>query len=181
MLNRIKKYSVAVALVAFVLCSQTAMGGEDAATVTINATVEAFAEWEDDAPTIATTDWDNGDTITASGQAITASLDMTLFSNITATVTPTAGANSGILTNGTETLETSYMVTGDVTTDDVDYVAAGSEMGEFFNAGNTYEVAHVSGDGGNYSVVLGVKAVSPSDGAVDAGDYTCGVVMTASW
>jgi len=154
-----------------------ALGGSDAATVSITATVDSFAEWANAAPAIAAADWTAH--ISAVDQAITASLALTLYANVNTTVTPTAGASSGILTNGTETLSTSYKITGDVGTPDTDYKAAGAGEGAFFNE-NTYSVTHVAGDG-SYALTLGAKAVSPNNRAPDAGDYSCGVVLTATW
>ncbi len=147
-------------------------------TVTITATVDTFAEWADATPAIVATDWDGH--ITAVDQTRTASLALTLYANVTSTVTPTAGTNSGILTTGTETLTTSYKVTGDVTVPDGDYMAAGTGVGDFFEETNTYSVTHLAGDG-SYALTLGVQAVSPADRAPDAGDYSCGVVLTATW
>ena len=147
-------------------------------TVTITATVDGFAEWSDAAPSIVAADWDGH--ITAVNQTRTASLALTLYANVATTVTPTAGTNSGGLTTGTETLATSYMITGDVVTPDGTYKVAADGVGEFFEATNTYSVTHVPGDG-SYALTLGVQAVSPAARAPDSGDYSCGVVLTATW
>jgi hypothetical protein len=105
---------------------------------------------------------------------------MTLMANISTTLTPTAGTNAGVLTNGTDTLATSYMITGEVGTADVAFKATGTTAGQFFHASNTYTVTHVAGDGA-YTLNLGVQAVSPSTRAPDAGDYTGSLTVTAAW
>jgi len=177
MLKRTLWSVVAVLAVCFLLPS-VALGGEDAATFDITATVDAFAEWDDDSPTIAAGDWDGH--ITAVDQTRTVTEAMTLYANVTTTLTPTVGTNDGVLTNGTETLTTSYQIQGDVTVPDDGYMATGTGAGQFFEATNTYTVTHVAGDG-SYAISFMAQAVSPADRAPDSGDYTCGVVLTASW
>ncbi|HVT82224.1 MAG TPA: hypothetical protein VHM90_16395 [Phycisphaerae bacterium] len=151
--------------------------GSVGATVSITATVDVFAEWDDAAPVVIAGDWDGH--VTAVNQTRNVTAALTLYSNGNVTITPTAGANSGILTSGGHTLTTSYKLTGDVTVPDVAYHAAGSAAGQFFDVANTYSITHLAGVG-SYAVNLLVKAVSPAT-APDSGDYTCGVVVTASW
>jgi hypothetical protein len=169
-------------LVVFLALVATALGGSDPATVSITATVDTYVEWADHSPAIAAGDWSGTVTghVTGLNVTITATKALTLYSNANVTITPTTTLHSGILTNGTDTLTTSYKITGDVGTQDTSYKAAGSGSGEFFNASNTYTVTHVPGDG-SYTVNLLPKAVSPADKAVNSGDYTCNVVLTASW
>ncbi len=155
-----------------------ANGGSDPAAVSITATVDTFAEWADGSPVIDAADWSGH--ITTVSQSITVTEAMTLYSNLDVTITPTAGANSGILTNGSDTLTTSYMLTGDLDTPDGAYKAAGSGAGEFFEATNTYSTDFVAGTG-SYAVNLLAQASSPASEASPAGDYTCGVTLTASW
>ena len=76
-------------------------------------------------------------------------------------------------------MTTAYQITGSVDTPDVAYKATGTTAGTFFNVGNTYTLTHVSGTG-SYTVNLLAKATSGA-AAPDAGDYTCTVVLTASW
>jgi hypothetical protein len=147
------------------------------ATVTITATVDGFAEWASTTPAIVAADWTGH--ITQASQSRTVSLANTLYTNVDTTITPTAGTNSGILTNGSQTLITEYQITGNVNTPDVAYKAAAAGAGQFFDVANTYALTHVPGTG-TYTVNLLARMTS---GAVapDAGDYTCTVVLTASW
>jgi len=168
----------AVVVAAGLMLAPMASAGSAPATVSIAATVDTFAEWANASPAIAPGDW--GGHIGAANQTRTATKALALYANVTTTLTPTAGTNSGVLTNGTDTLATSYKITGDVTVPDVAYKPAGSAGGEFFAAANTYTVTQVAGDG-SYAINLSVQAVSPNNRAPDAGDYTCGVVLTASW
>jgi hypothetical protein len=147
------------------------------ATVSITATVDGFAEWANTTPSIAASDWSGH--ITQASQSRTVSLANTLFTNVDTTITPTAGTNSGILTNGSQTLTTEYQITGGVDAPDSAYKAAAAGSGQFFDPANTYALTHVSGTG-SYTVNLLARMTS---GAVapDAGNYTCTVVLTASW
>lgn len=178
--SKLVKVALVLVVAAGLLSPASLYGGSAAATVSITATVDPFAEWADNAPVIAAGDWSGH--ITAVNQTRTVTKGLTLLSNVTVTVTPTAGANGGTLTHPTlasQTLATAYQLQGDVTVPDAAYKTAGAGAGQFFNAGNTYTVTHVAEDG-TYSLSLLVRAVS---GAVapDADDYTCGVVLTASW
>jgi hypothetical protein len=155
--------------------------GSTGATVSITGTVDAFAEWADTAPVIAAADWDAH--ITAVDTAQTVTKVLTLYTNATVTITPTAGANSGILTNGSQTLITQYKLTGATLagTADSAYKLAGTAAGQFFNASNNlYTITHSSGTG-SYDINLVAQMQSQSHVAPDAGDYTAGVVLTASW
>lgn len=175
----------AAALLALVLAPR-ACNAQDDSVVGMTATVGSFAEWADATPTIATGDWTgtvDGTTITTIGEDLTVSLAMALYANVTVTITAAGTANSGIATHTTtsDTLTTSYQLTGaDITTPDSAWKAAGSGAGEFFEAGNTYEVVHTPGDG-SYTVDLEVQLESDDAAVNDAGDYTCEVTMTAAW
>jgi hypothetical protein len=176
---------VVVCAVLLMLCGSPAWaGGTSDATIDITATVDSFAEWANATPSIAAVDWTgsvDGASISQVGESLTVSKALTLYANANVVITATATANGGIATNGTETLTTSYMITGDIVGGgDGDYVAAGAGVGQFFNAANHYHVTHVSGDG-SYTVNLGVKLESPNNRAVDAGDYTCSIKLTATW
>jgi hypothetical protein len=157
-------------------------GGTDATNVTVNATVDAFAEWADHAPVIdKDADWDGH--ITAVNTAQHATKALVIYTNSNVTIAPTAGAHSGILTNGTQTLVTQYKLTGaDLsTTADSSWKNAGTASGEFFDsANNAYAITHVSGTG-SYTVTLNVQMTSQTNQAPDAGDYTAGLTLTASW
>lgn len=164
-------------LLALLLPVMAYAGSAPPATVSITATVDGFAEWANTTPTIAAADWSGH--ITQANQTQTVSLANTLYTNVDTTITPTAGTNSGILTNGSQTLTTAYQITGNVDTPDSGYKAAGTSAGQFFNAGNTYALTHVSGTG-TYTVNL-LAQMSSGAIAPDAGDYTCTVILTASW
>ncbi len=180
------KWMVLAAIVVGLMLGQTAWAGSDPAVVSITATVDTFAEWANDAPAIAATDLTAHIGAVGQTKTLTEALALTLYANVTTTLTPTGSTNSGILTHPTvasQVLATSYKITGDVTEPDSgDYIAAGTGAGQFFatEPANTYTVTQVSEDG-SYAVNLLVQAVSPADRAPDAGDYTCGVTLTASW
>ena len=169
---------VLTAVAVGLMLGQTASAaGSAPASVSITATVDSFAEWANASPAIVAGDWTGH--VGAVDQTRTASLALTLYANVTITLTPTS-TGTGILTNGTNTLSTSYKIAGDVTVPDAAYKPAGTGSGEFFAAANTYTVTHVAGDG-SYGINLLVQAVSPNNRAPDAGDYSCGVTLTASW
>jgi len=172
-----RKWMVLTAVAVGLMLAQTASAGSAPASVTITATVDTFAEWANASPAIVAGDWTGH--VGAVDQTRTASLALTLYANVTITLTPTS-TGTGILTNGTNTLATSYKITGNVTVPDAAYKPAGTGAGEFFAAANTYTVTHVAGDG-SYGINLLVQAVSPNNRAPDAGDYTCNVTLTASW
>jgi len=173
---------VLVAVVAL-FATQVAWAGSDAAAVAITATVDSFAEWSEGSPTIASGDWTGsagGTTISEVGEYLTVTKALTLYANANVTLTAAGTTNSGIATNGTETLTTSYQIQGDVGTPDSAYKAAGSGAGEFFEASNTYTVTHSSADG-SYAINLLVKVESEAGRAEDAGSYTCTTTLTATW
>jgi len=178
-----RKWMVLTAVAVVLMLAPTASAGSAPAVVTITATVDSFAEWAVAEPSITADDWYAGETPGASfsavNQTLTASLALTLYANVAATLTPTS-TGTGILTNGAETLSTSYKITGNVTEPDIAYEPAGTGSGEFFAAANTYTVTYAAG-GGSYTINLLVQAVSPDNRAPDAGDYTCNVTLTASW
>jgi hypothetical protein len=150
-------------------------------TVSISAQVDGFAEWADPTPAIAVGDWDGHITAVNTAQVVTKPI--VLYTNINVTITPTAGANGGVLTNGAQTLITEYKLTGAplALTADAAFKAAGAAAGEFFNAANNlYAITHVAGTG-TYTINLVVQMKSQQDVAPDAGVYTAGVVLTASW
>ena len=152
--------------------------GSTGATVSITGTVDGFAEWASATPAILAADWDGHITAVDTPQTVTKAL--TLYTNIDVTITPTAGAHSGILTNGAQTLLTNYKLTGSVDSPDAAYKAAGTGAGQFFNVTNTYALTHVPGTG-SYTVNLVVQMQSQTGVAPDAGNYTAGVVLTAAW
>lgn len=158
-------------------------GGPVATVVSITGTVDQFAEWAPANQTIAAADFDNH--INGVNQTRTASNTFKLYMNNTLTLTPTtdAGKNLGVLTDGSaHTLTTKYklncaaMAAGG----DAAYKLAAAGVGEFFNAGNTYTVTHAAGTG-SYDVTLWVQMLSPVASAPDAGNYTCGLTLTATW
>jgi hypothetical protein len=172
-----RTWMVLTAVAVVLMLAQTASAGSAPASVSITATVDTFAEWAVASPAIVAGDWTGH--VGAVNQTRTASLALTLYANVAATLTPTS-TGTGILTNGAETLSTSYKITGNVTEPDIAYEPAGTGSGEFFATGNTYTVTYAAG-GGSYTINLLVQAVSPNNRAPDAGDYTCNVTLTASW
>lgn len=185
-MNGLKKILLAVA-VCFGLAG-TALALTDDAVVDMTATVDSFAEWSDATPTVAAGDWTStgsGSTISGVGEDLTVTKALTLYANDDVTLSQTAGTNSGILTTGAaaDTLTTTYQIQGDVGTPDAAYKAAGTGVGpplEFFAATNTYTVTHASGDG-SYGINLLVKGESSDAAADDAGSYTAGLTITATW
>ncbi len=179
---RICKITLAAA--ALILAGHLAWAATDDAAVGITGTVDTFAEWSDAAPTIASGDWTgsvDGSTINQVGEELTVTKALTLYVNVTTTLTAAGTANSGIATNTTtDTLTTSYQIQGDVGTPDSAYMAAGTGGGEFFEASNEYTVTHSNGDG-SYAINFLVKLVSANDRAQDSGSYTCTTTLTATW
>lgn len=180
-----RKTTIAALFVGAMLAlAPVALAGNDVATVSVTATVDSFAEWADASPEIVSGEWTgstDGTTISVVGESLTVTEAMTLYANANVTLSTAGTTNDGIATNGSETLTTSYMITGDVGTPDVDYLAAGTGEGEFFEDGvNTYTVTHSPGDG-SYAINLGAKVQSAASRAQDAGDYTCTLTLTATW
>jgi len=176
---KVKIASALAVLFAAVISSLVAWGAGSVATViTLTGTVDSFAEWDAPTHSIVAADWDGH--ITAVNQSRTVSKTYQLYTNVTVTITPTGTTNSGILTNGTQTLATEYMITGGIDSPDGAYKVAGTGLGQFFAVLNTYALTHVSGTGA-YNVILGARMKSPTASAPDSGDYTCGVTLTAAW
>jgi hypothetical protein len=93
--------------------------------------------------------------------------------------TTTAGSPnfSGILTNGANTLATTYSITGaGITPTNAGLLVPAT----FFDVTNTYARAHTAGVG-SYTVTLTVTASSPALSAPEAGDYSCGLALIATW
>ncbi len=178
------KMIVAMFVAALVVFAPAALAGTDNAAVGVTATVDAFAEWSDASPTIATGDWTasvSGTSVSAAGEDLTVTKTLTLYANATITLTAVGTTNSGIATNAsTDTLTTTYQLQGDVGTPDAAYKVAGTGVGEFFNTSNTYTVTHTNGDG-SYAINLLVKVESDDAAASDAGSYTCTTTLTATW
>lgn len=153
--------------------------GSVATVITLTGTVDSFAEWDAGTHSILASDWSGH--ITAVNQSRTVSKTYKLYTNVTVTLTPTGTTNSGILTNGTQTLTTEYKLTGNIDGGgDADYKVAGTNAGQFFHSANEYTITHVSGTGA-YDVTLGARMSSPTASAPDSGNYTCGVTLTAAW
>ncbi len=170
-------------VVAVLVSGSIVFAGTDDAVVSMTATVDSAAEWANATPTIAAGDWTgsvSGTTISVVGEDLTVTKALTLYTNVDVTLTQAGSTNSGILTQGAETLTTTYQIQGDVGTPDAAYKVAGSGAGEFFNASNTYTVTHAGGDG-TYTINLLVKAESDNAQAEDSGNYTAGVTITATW
>ncbi|MGA2498351.1 MAG: hypothetical protein ABSH20_11455 [Tepidisphaeraceae bacterium] len=151
--------------------------GSAGTTVTINATVDQFAEWGSAPYTIAAADWTGHITATNQSRTLTLSKTLTLYANANVTVTTTDGVNSGVLTNGTQTLTTEYKVTGGdlhVADVDADYISSAAFLAK------SYHIDQVPGDGA-YTMTLAVRMTSPNNRAPDAGNYQCVLNMTATW
>lgn len=182
-----KPMVVSMFVAALVAFAATAWAATDDEVVSMTATVDSFAEWaSSNDTTIAAADFAgsiDGTTVSTAGEDLTVSRALALYANVTVTITAAGTANSGIATHGTtsDTLTTSYQLTGaDITTPDSAWKAAGTGVGEFFEASNSYEVTHTDGDG-SYAVTLEVQLESDDAAANDAGDYTCSLTLTASW
>ena len=147
--------------------------------IAITATVDQFAEWATVAP-IAAAAFDGH--VNAVNQTRTAHEDLTLYSNINVTLAATTTVGnpdySGILTDAsaTYTLSTAYKISG------AGIAGSGALLAPaaFFNVANTYALTHTAGQG-SYTVTLTVTAASPAASAPEAGDYTCGLALTATW
>ncbi len=146
-------------------------------TLTINATVDTFAEWNSGPYTIAAADWTGHITATNQSRTLTSSKTLTLYANANVAVTTADVAHGGTLTNGTDTLTTEYQITGNevrVADRDAGYITAAAFLGK------TYHVDQVAGDGA-YNMILDVRMTSPANRAPDAGAYQCVLTMTATW
>lgn len=177
-----KKILLGLAVIAVVgIAASMATASEVGTAVTINATVAGFAEWASATYTIAAGEFTGSITGANQQKTLTTPKELTLYMNATVTLTPTGTGSSGILTNGTETLTTSYQIQGDVDSADSAYIAAGTGEAEFFDTvtPNTYAISHAPGTG-THVIDLLVKAASGAD-APDSGNYSCVVTMTASW
>jgi hypothetical protein len=148
--------------------------GKATVNITITARVDEFSEWADPSPVIFETDWSGP--LNKMNKPQTVSKQLTLYSNTDATIAARPALNNGILTMGSNTLETAYRITGAVAAPDQRFKPAG----EFFGAQNVYTVPHVAGTGA-YAINLEVQASSPQSAAPEQGLYTCGVTLTASW
>lgn len=146
-------------------------------TISISATVERFAEWADAGPVVVESDWP---AINKANQTRTISKPLTLYTNTDAAITAQPGENGGVLTRGSQSLNTAYRITGKVTNPDSAFKAAGSGAGEFFNSNNIYSVTHETGVGA-YPINLDVQISSPADMAVDPGLYHCTLTLTVGW
>jgi hypothetical protein len=174
---------LALLFVCLLMTPMAAWAGTAGTTVTITGTVDPFAEWDSTTQTIAATDFSGH--ITAVNQTRTATKTFVLYMNTDVSIAPStdAGKKNGILTDtatGTQFLTTQYKLTGDLDTPDGGYKVAGTGAGEFFEASNAYDITHDAGDG-SYDVTLSVQMISPAAAAPDAGDYSCGLVLTATW
>lgn len=179
-----RRFVFAAAFLMLACLTASAEDGTHDAVVTLTAHVEQFAEWADTTPDLVAGDFTgsgDGTTINHVGEFVTATKVMTLYANEDVTITAAATTNGGIATEPTnsDTLTTSYKITGDVA-GSADYLLAGAGVGQFFNGGNTYVVTHVPNDGA-YTINLGVKLETDTDRAHDAGDYTCQITLTATW
>jgi hypothetical protein len=148
--------------------------GKAIARLTITVYVEEFTEWAEASPVIFETDWSGP--LNKMNQKQTVSKQLILYSNTNATIGARPALNNGILTMGSNTLETSYRITGAVASPDYRFKPAG----EFFGSQNTYTVAHVDGVG-VYTINLEIQASGSPSAAPEHGLYTCGAMMTASW
>lgn len=155
-------------------CARNSLAASTDATITINATVDAFAEWADPSPVVITSDWSGPLAKLKQQQTVTKTL--VLKTNTNTIITPSAGSNNGVLTHHGHTLPTAYQILGSVTSPDHGFKPAE----QFLNRGNTYQVEHNDGIG-TYNIDLKVQASVPPDTAPDAGVYTCSVVLTATW
>jgi hypothetical protein len=143
-------------------------------SISITGTVDQFAEWAS-VTNIAATDFSGH--ITGTNQTKTAHTDLTLYTNLDVTIAATAGTNSGILTDASSnTLVTAYDITSAAISVDPGMQAAAA----FFNVANTYSLVHTAGTG-SYTVRLTVSMSSPTNSAPDAGNYSCGLALTASF
>jgi hypothetical protein len=148
--------------------------GKATANLTITARVDEFSEWADASPVIFETDWTGP--LNKMNQTQAASKQLILYSNTNATIGARPALNNGILTMGSNTLDTSYRITGAVASPDQRFKPAG----EFFGSQNTYIVPHMDGTGA-YTINLEIQASSPKTAAPEQGLYTCGITLTSSW
>jgi len=143
-------------------------------TITVNAQVAEFTEWADASPVIFAADWPGP--IDKVRQKQTVAKQIVLYTNTNTMITAKPGLNNGVLTQGSQTLDTAYRLGGAVVAPDRGFKPAG----EFFGPQNVYPLAHVPGTGA-YVITLEVQMSSPKDAAPEEGMYVCGVTLTAGW
>ena len=177
-----RKTIISSILAACLVLAPTMIRGATVSTgdITVTETVDQFAEWGT-VTNITVANFSGH--ITQVNQTRTATKNLTLYANIAVTLaaTTTSGSPdfSGILTDSsaTYTLTTQYSITGaGITPVNPGLLAPAT----FFTGGNTYALAHTAGVG-SYTVVLTVTAASPAASAPEAGDYSCGLAITATW
>ena len=172
------KKSIFVLLGACLLLAPMALAGGSGTntTVTVNATVDQFFEWTDVNPSITI-----AAPFTASAQTKDSDVLLTVWTNVGATITPTtADGKLGVLTSDHDTLTTEYQMTGsDLVTPDGAWKSSGA-AGTFNTGGNSYQVKLVDTTG-IYTMTMKAQATTSATKANDAADYSCQVVLTASW
>jgi hypothetical protein len=167
----------------------------DSPTITVNANVESYFEWDAGNNYVIDKDtgWTGGTGTNAShigkpGDVITAVHSLTVNTNTDPSFQMAALSNGGILTEaGTSTtLVTSYKITtGTVGTiaangSSAFLDAAGVGVASPFDASNTYTLTHdVTGQS---NLNLNVKAaIPPGITLPKAANYVCTIKITATW
>jgi hypothetical protein len=112
--------------------------------------------------------------ITQCGQSITGSIVLTLDHDTPCTLgVSVASSGDQILTKGSATLTTAYMLTGPTVPDgDADWVSADAFLTHVYT---------VQGTGSADPITLSVRGTAPGQTAPDAGQYTAAVILTAYW
>jgi hypothetical protein len=152
--------------------------GTSTDTVTINGTVAPFVEWATSTDTITIATPLSSTFVPQSG-----SVNLTLYANKSATITAAGGINGGVLTDGSaHTLTTKYKLTGTgLSAADGAYKNASAvSAGDFFHVANTYPINYQAGVG-TYAVTLSVEMSAPGSASPESGNYTCDVVLTATF
>jgi hypothetical protein len=163
--------------VAFFMLPAAGQAGTSDNTVTVNGSVAQFAEWTATTATITI-----GTPLSSVGTPQTGSVNLTLYANKAVNITAAGGTNGGVLTEaGSATLTTKYKLTGlGLASPDVAYKLASAAAGNFFDAANSYAIDYQAGTG-SYAVTLSVEMSAPSSAAPVSGNYTCDVVLTATF
>lgn len=144
-------------------------------TITVNGSVADFAEWAttSDTITIATP-------LSSVATPQTGSVNLTLYANKAASISAAGGpTNAGVLTSGTNVLTTKYKLTGaGLSSPDGGFKTA--DTSNFFGVANTYAIDYHA-TAGSYAVTLTVEMSAPGAAAPASGNYTCDLLLTATF
>ncbi|MEI8195470.1 MAG: hypothetical protein WCI73_06140 [Phycisphaerae bacterium] len=195
-----KALVMAVVAASLLVGSMSSRGtNTDTPDIDLTATVDAYFVWDaGNTYIIGAADWDDGSGghhVVGTSTVLTAGLTIAAGTNTSSTITliPTGvpADNNGVLTNGAQTLTTSYklndagggyLTKGGGATNLNTYVQAdGTNNGGIFAGGGVLTYTLAPNASGNATFLLGVKAVVPAGTNPAAGNYTAKIRIRATW